>query len=901
MGGELMENEGRKLVLVDGHATAFRAYHGMGVNLSNSKGEPTAAVLGFLNLFNAVRKATEPEFIAVVFDPPGGSFRNEVYPEYKAHRPPMPEELRQQMRRIREALEAMQVPVLEMSGFEADDVIGSLAVRAVEAGGTALVCSVDKDLLQVVRPGIRIWREHLQTLEVMDEEAVVRKLGVRPDQVATYLGLVGDSSDNIPGVPGVGAKTAAALLQEYGTLEAILEAAPAITKKKLSENLQAYADKAFLSRDLATLRLDCVPSLDWEQFRWSFKPSRAIREFYREMEFQSLLKELGGETIEERTTDYATIRTSEQLAAVVAGIRKARLAAIDTETTDLDVLTAELVGISLSWGLNQAVYIPVGHHDTSGSQLTLDAVRDALNGLFDDPSVRWVAHHWGYDYKILLGAGFHAPRVHGDTMIASYLANPERQGSNRLKDLAVQWLGIQMTEIRELIGGGDDLISMASVTVEDSSRYACQDADATLQLHHKLEEQIQRNELDTVYRQVELPLSNVLSHMELEGVRIDRPWFAEMSRKAEFQLDEIASEIYGIAGKIFKINSPKQVAELLFEDLKLPSQKKGKSGAYSTDVTVLESISHLHPLPAKLLEYRQIEKLKGTYIDPLPTMIHPKTGRVHTSFNQTVAATGRLSSSNPNLQNIPVRSDAGKLIRQGFIPRAEGWKLIAADYSQIELRILAHLSGDEALIEAFTSGADVHAMTASRIFGLPLGEVTSAQRGQAKAINFGIIYGMSDSRLSRDLELSKSDAKRFIEDYFRVYSGVHRFIESTKEQAKRDGFVSTILGRRRFIADIDSRNFSARSFAERIAVNTPIQGTSADMIKLAMIRVDERIRREKLAGRMILQVHDELIIDAPESEVEAMTRILREEMAAALPLRVPIVVDVAVGNNWAEC
>jgi DNA polymerase-1 len=389
--------------------------------------------------------------------------------------------------------------------------------------------------------------------------------------------------------------------------------------------------------------------------------------------------------------------------------------------------------------------------------------------------------------------------------------------------------------------------------------------------------------------------------MELEGVRIDRKWFADLSKKAELQLDEIASDIYGIAGKIFKINSPKQVAEILFEELKLPTQKKGKSGAFSTDVTVLESISHLHPLPAKLLEYRQIEKLKGTYMDPLPTMIHHKTGRVHTSFNQTVAATGRLSSSNPNLQNIPVRSDAGKLIRQGFVPRAAGWKLIAADYSQIELRILAHLSGDEALIEAFTSGNDVHRMTASRIFGTPLPEVTSAQRGQAKAINFGIIYGMSDARLSRDLELSRDDAKKFIEDYFRVYSGVHGFIENTKEQAKKSGYVTTMLGRRRFVSDIDSRNFQARGLAERIAVNTPIQGSSADMIKLAMIRVDGRIRREKLEGRMILQVHDELIVDAPEGEVETMVQILREEMAAALPLRVPIVVDVAVGNNWAEC
>lgn len=895
-----MSTEKRTLVLIDGHSNVHKAYHAIREQLTNSKGEPTSAVYGFINQFLRIVKETRSPYVVVVFDPPGKSFRSDSYADYKANRPPMPEDLKLQEGRIRQALELMGVPVMEIPGFEADDVLGALAIRAVEAGGEALICSVDKDLLQVVRPGIRIWREHLQKLEILDEDGVVAKLGVKPGQVATYLGLVGDSSDNIPGVPGVGAKTAAALLQEYGTLEAILDAAPSLVKKKIFQNLLEHAEAAKLSRELATLRLDCVTEFDWDRFNWSYQPTNALRDFYREMEFQTLLKELGGETVEQRTTSYDTITTAEQLAKVADGIRRAGLCAIDTETTELDVLSADLVGISLSWARNQAVYIPLGHRG-GGPQLALSQVREMLGPLLADPSIRWVAHNWGYDFKILHLAGFPAPVAAADTMIASYLANPERQGSNRLKDLALELLGIQMTEIRELIGDGDDMITMASVTVEDSARYACQDADATLQLHHCLQPRLDENDLNRVYREVELPLINVLGRMELEGVRIDTNWFARLAKEADEQLEAMTREIHAIAGTPFKINSPKQVGELLFEKIGLKGGKRGKTGAFSTDMSVLEELSSQHPLPAKLLEYRQIEKLKSTYITPLPSLIHPRTGRVHTSFNQAVAATGRLSSSNPNLQNIPVRTEAGRAIRQGFIPRADGWRLFAADYSQIELRILAHLSGDSSLIEAFKSGGDVHTLTASKIFHLAVSEVTSTQRSQAKAINFGIIYGMSSARLARDLGMHPDEAKQFIEDYFRIYSGVHDFIEGTKARARRDGYVTTMVGRRRYVTDIEARNFQQRSFAERVAVNTPIQGTSADMIKLAMIRVDERLRRERLEARMILQVHDELIFDAPQGELQVLEQLVREEMANALPLSVPLRIDTASGLNWAEC
>jgi DNA polymerase-1 len=895
----MVPNTNKTLVLLDGHSNIFKAYHAIRDQLTNSKGEPTSAVYGFINaMLRLVRTIGSPYFV-VVFDPPGESFRSSTYAEYKANRPPMPQELRDQEKRIRQMLKILKVPVVELAGFEADDVIGALALRALENGGEALVCSVDKDLLQLVRPGLRVWREHLQKLEVLETEGVIEKMGVRPEQVAAYLGLVGDSSDNIPGVPGVGAKTAAALLNEFGTLEAILEAAPTLTKKKISESLVANREAALLSRDLATLRTDCVTDFNWDAFRWSYEPSQALREFYREMEFQNLLKELGGETLADRTTRYSILHTRAELNQLAEQIRTAGVVALDTETSDLEPLTADLVGISLSWELNQAAYIPLGHG--SSAQAKLSDVQATLGPLLSDSSIRWVGHNWGYDSKMLMLNGLPAPVAAGDTMIGSYLLNPERSGTQRLKDLAVQWLGIQMTEITELIGDESDLVTMASVTTEKAADYACQDADATLQLHRHFEPKLEEAHLSEVYRTLELPLVNVIASMELEGIRIDARHFQRLSRESEKALEAMTGDIYAIAGRPFKINSPKQVAELLFDELDLPSEKKGKSGQRSTDVSVLESISHLHSLPAKLLEYRQLEKLKNTYTDPLPTMVHPKTGKIHTSFNQTIAATGRLSSSNPNLQNIPVRTEAGRGIRAGFIPRGPGWKLLAADYSQIELRILAHLSGDASLLEAFTSGSDVHTLTASKVFGIPLAEVSREQRTQAKAINFGIIYGMSQFRLGKDLGISQDAARRFIEDYFRIYSGVHRFIEETKRDAKRDGFVTTLLGRRRFVSDINSRNFQNRSFAERVAVNTPIQGTSADMIKAAMIRVHARLQRENLRARMVLQVHDELIFDTPEEEIEVLTGLVREEMAGALPLRVPIQVDVEVGNNWAEC
>lgn len=891
--------EKKKLILIDGHATLHKAYHAIRDSLTNARGEPTSAVYGFLNTFFRLQELLSFHHIVVVFDPPGKVFRHEVFKEYKANRPPAPEDLKLQGNRVQQALELMGVPVVIVSGFEADDVIASLAYQAVASGGEAVVCSSDKDLLQIASPGIVIFREHLQKTEWLNETGVMEKLGVRPDQVPAYLGLVGDSSDNIPGVPGVGKKTAVELLREYDTMDAILAAAPEMKKKKLSQNLQEFASVARLSEQLATLATECMPEFSWEDYEWVYEPSAPLRDFYREMNFQGFLKAMGGDTVDERETEYAIVSSRAGLERVAQAIRKARLAAIDTETTDLDTFKADLVGISISWKKNQAVYIPVGH--TNGSvDLAREDLREILSPLLRDPDIRWVAHHWNYDYKILKRAKLDPGCVRGDTLIAAYLLQPDRSSSLGLKALALSILGIQMTEIGELIGDGDDLVTMAGVSIEQTANYACQDADVTLQLHNYFDKELKKAGLVKLYEEVEVPLINVLAEMELEGIRIDTDHFRKLSRDAEKLLKRLTGEVYEIAGCEFNINSPKQVGEVLFEKLKLPTGKKGKSGAYSTDVTVLEGLKNQHPLPAKLLEYREVDKLKSTYIDPLPGLINSRTGRVHTSFNQTIAATGRLSSSNPNLQNIPIRTEAGREIRRGFVARGEGWKLMSADYSQIELRILAHLSGDEALREAFQSGTDVHTMTASKVFGVPAGQVDSTMRGQAKVINFGIIYGMTEFRLARDLDISRDKARQFIADYFTVYSGVKDFIEKTKEQAREQGFVTTLLGRRRFVPDINSRNGNQRALAERVAVNTPIQGTSADMIKVAMLRVDEALRGAGGQTRMLLQVHDELIFDVPEEEIPSVQELVGKEMAAALTLDVPIKVDIEVGTNWAE-
>lgn len=939
----------RRLVLIDGHANVFRAYHAIREALTNSRGEPTHATLGFLSSFLRLRKQVDCSHVAFVFDAHAPSFRHLADENYKANRRETPADLLVQLTRIRQVLGAMRVPMVESPGFEADDELATLAVRAVESGGRALICSVDKDILQVVRPGITVWREHLGKTEELDAEGVRARMGVPPEQIADYLALVGDSSDNIAGIPGVGPKTAVQLLEEYGSVAGLVAAAGSLPdkKKKLKENILAHGERCLRTLEMTRLRLDVPVEFSWERFAWRLELTEELRQLLLELEFGRLLSELGlgassapaapakaagrkaapsageeqtslfdppqedgpaaGEsgapaaTAPARDADYRNCTTAESIREAADAIRRARICAIDTETTGLDPFTAELAGISLSWAPDQGVYIPVGHADGS-PQVPIGEVRAIMNPLFAEAGIEWVAHHWKFDWRILDAAGFVPPRATDDTMLSAWLLVPDRAqaGTYGLKGLARDKLGVEMTTFVEVAGGGKDA-NIAKVPAVVAGRYAAQDADMTLALHRWFEPRLQEAGLLGVLREIEMPLVPVLCRMEREGVRIDRGYFAELSREVEADLARISGEIHELAGREFNINSPRQVGEVLFEDLKLPAGKKVKSGGYSTDVTVLEDLAKMHPLPARLLDYRRLEKLRGTYIDALPNSINPRTGRVHTSYGQTDAATGRLASNSPNLQNIPVRTQDGQRVRRGFTAREPGWKLVAADYSQIELRILAHMSGDAALAEAFRAGADIHALTASRVLGIPVPELTPAQRNQAKAINFGIIYGMGAFSLSRQLEIPRATAEQFIADYFRAYPGVKAFMDGTREEAHRTGFVRTLTGRRRPIADINSPNQSVRNQAERIAINTPIQGTSADMIKLAMIRVDGRIAREGLRARMILQVHDELIVDAPGDEVEAVRALLVEEMGAALPLGgVPVRVDVESGDNWAE-
>ncbi len=937
----------KRLVLVDGHANVFRAYHAIREALTNSRGEPTHATLGFISSFLRLRRQVDCSHVVFVFDAHAPSFRHLADENYKANRRETPADLLVQLRRIREVLAAMRVPTVEAPGFEADDELATLAVRAVESGGSALICSVDKDILQVVRPGITVLREHLGKTEELDAEGVRARMGVPPGQVADYLALVGDSSDNIAGIPGVGPKTAVQLLEEFGSVAALVAAAPGFPekKKKLKESLLAHGERCLRTLEMTRLRLDVPVEFSWERFAWRFEPTEELRRLLLELEFGRLLAELGmgsapakpavapkpsrrPPAAEEQTSlfdapaqdapaatedpapaagapareaHYRNLTTPASIREAADAIRKARICAIDTETTGLDPFTAELVGISLSWAPDQGVYIPMGHRDGS-PQVPIGEVRAILDPLFAEPGIEWVAHHWKFDWRMLDAAGFAPPRATDDTMLSAWLLVPDRAqaGTYGLKGLARDKLGIEMTTFEEIAGSGRGA-NIALVPADVAGRYAAQDADMTLALHRWFSPRLGEAGLARVLHEIEMPLTPVLCRMEREGVRIDRDYFAQLSREVEADLATISAEIHAMAGREFNINSPRQVGEILFEHLKLPAGRKVKSGGYSTDVTVLEDLAKMHPLPARLLDYRRLEKLRGTYIEALPNSIHPRTGRVHTSYGQTDAATGRLASNSPNLQNIPVRTQDGQRVRRGFTAREPGWKLVAADYSQIELRILAHMSGDAALAEAFRAGADIHALTASRVLGIPVAELTPAQRNQAKAINFGIIYGMGAFSLSRQLEIPRATAEQFIADYFRAYPGVKAFMDGTREEAHRTGFVRTLTGRRRPIADINSPNQSIRNQAERIAINTPIQGTSADMIKLAMIRVDGRITREGLRARMILQVHDELIVDAPGEEVERVEALLVEEMAAALPLgEVPVRVDVGSGDNWAE-
>ena len=894
----------KRLFLVDGMAIAYRAYFAFVNNpLINSKGENTSAVFGFANTLLKLFKDYHPDYLTILFDTPAPTFRHRMHAEYKATREKMPDEMASQLPRLRQLADAMRVPILEREGYEADDLIGTLAIRAADQDLDVTILSGDKDFMQLVRPGIQLLnpRRSADDYETIGIEAVIAKFGVEPDKVIDVLGLMGDSSDNVPGVPGVGPKTATRLIQECGSLEAVLDSAADFTQKKLRENLIQYADQARLSKELVTIRIDSPVDLDLETMDTSGGFDQpALVDLFQELEFSRLLRQLdlSAPAAEKESTPvhYQLIQEIDAAEKLVADLRARGAFAFDLETTSLDPRQAEIVGIAVAWEKGEAAYLPIGH--TQGKNLDSKQILQLFKPLLEEPGIHKYGQNLKYDTSILIHHDIEPGGIEFDTMIADYLLDPgDRQ--HGLEAMARNHLGYQMQPIEELIGKGKEQISFAAVEQEKASFYACEDADITYRLVELLRPRLQKREVDTLFAEMEMPLIEVLRDMELRGVAIDVEFLRQFSTELEANMSELRTRIYAAAGEEFNVNSTQQLAHILFEKIGLKPRRKTKTG-YSTDVNVLEELAQEHPLPGHLLDYRELAKLKSTYVDALPALVHPKTGRIHASFNQTITATGRLSVSDPNLQNIPVRTPLGREIRKAFVADRSDALILSADYSQIELRLLAHLSGDEYLCEAFRAGEDIHARTATLLFNLLPGFITPQMRAQAKTVNFGIIYGQTPFGLSRQLGIPLKRAREFIENYFSVYAQVKKFIDATIEQARKDGYVKTLLGRRRYLPEIDSSNTRRREFAERTAVNSPIQGSQADMIKLAMIAIHQKLQKRQLDATMILQVHDELVFEVGQKDLEEVDELVRTEMVNALELNVPVEVESNSGPNWFE-
>ncbi len=918
------------LYLLDGHALIYRAFFAMiSRPLTTSKGENTSAPFGLSRFLVRILDEHKPDYVGVVLDA-GDSYRTELYEEYKATREKMPDELAASMDRCREVVEAFQVPVIEIEGWEADDVIGTLARQASDEGLHTVIVSGDKDFYQLIDENVHLLNPGRRGAGAVEEAEVTpanasERLGVPPHLVVDYLALIGDSSDNVPGVRGIGPKTAPGLLERFGSLEQLLVGADRVESNRVRNALHEYADMARLSRDLVTIRTDVPVELDLDALRRG-PPDRArLRELFLELEFHSMAREYApdepeptdaapGRSASERR--YETITDLDRLAAVMAELRNAVTFAVDTETTSIDPMRARLVGISLSADPGKAWYLPFAHvppasvPDSEGNpSFAFDSVdipnlppvtSEAMSGLREllaDPDLAKVGHNIKYDMIVLERAGAPLGGIDFDTSLASYVLDPGKR-AHSLDVLGLERLKRKLISYSDVTGSGRAQIPFSEVPLDRATEYAAEDADVTLELYAVLKEDLEQHEMLDLLHDVEMPLVPVLAAMEMRGVGIDGAFFDQLAEKFAGELEQVEDEIRKLAGTEVNLRSVPQLRTLLFETLELPVVKKTKTGP-STDESVLSQLAEEgHEVPRLILEYRELDKLDSTYVRKLPTMVNPETGRIHTSFNQTVAATGRLSSSDPNLQNIPIRSPLGRQIRRGFVP-AEGQLFVSADYSQIELRVLAHLSGDPVFVEAFRGNGDIHRETAARIFGVASEAVNSAMRDRAKTINFGLIYGQGGSALARQLGISRSEAEGFIQDYFERFAGVRDYLETMKDTAREKGYVETLLGRRRYIPEIRSRNPGVRGFGERLATNSPIQGTAADLIKLAMIRLHARFGDGP--NRMLLQVHDELLFEVPEDEVENAIRIVTEEMEGAIELSVPLNVDVGSGPSWYDC
>jgi DNA polymerase I len=884
------------LYLIDGTAYIHRAYHAVR-GLTNSKGIPTNAVFGFTRMLISLIEQKKPRYVGMHFDAKGPTFRHEMYPEYKANRPPMADDMVVQLPYIKKVSAAFNMPVYEIEGLEADDVMGTLAVKAAEAGFEVVLVTGDKDFMQLVSDKITIW-DPMKT-KTIDRATIQKELGIEPEQVVDMMGLAGDSADNVPGVPGIGPKTAQALIASFGNMAALYDQVDTITKKKQHENLVNFKEQAFLSRQLVTIKTDAAIDFDAEALVYETPDKKKLTALFKELEFKQLQRTFVEET-PQKPKSYHAILDEVALVKLLKRLAVAEVVALDTETTSPVPMLAELVGISFAIEADEAFYIPLNHvYEGAPAQLSWDLVLQHLKPFLEDPGTKKIGQNIKYDWMVLARHGVDLQGVYFDTMLASYLLDPSRR-SHGMDQIALDYLGHKTTTYKEVTGTGQKAISFAQVEVEKAVPYACEDADITLALYHHLMPQLTENGLDKLFEQVEMPLVPVLMAVEMAGICVDKPRLRALSERFAQQLAQLEKEIYEQAGETFNIKSSQQLGYILFEKLKLPTQKKTqKKTAYSTDVNVLTLLADKHDLPALVLRHRSLAKLKSTYTDALLALIHPQTGRIHTSFNQTVTATGRLSSSDPNLQNIPIRTEEGREIRQAFVPR-DGWHLVAADYSQIELRILAHYSKDAILTEAFQKDEDIHTRTAAEVFKVFPSFIDTELRRQAKVINFGIIYGMGAFRLSKELGISHKMAKSYIDNYFARYKGVKDFIDQTIETARETGQTGTLLGRIRRLPDINAKNHNIRQFAERIAVNTPIQGTAADLLKVAMIEVADAFKAKRFEAAMLLTVHDELVFEVPPAELAEVRRLVRDIMEHVWDLRVPLKVNIANGADWAE-
>lgn len=920
-----------RLVLIDGSSYLYRAFHAL-PPLSNAQGEPTGALFGVVNMLRSTLKE-RPAYVAFVVDAPGKTFRDDLYNQYKANRPPMPDELRSQVEPMCRIVEALGISILRVPGVEADDVIGTLALQGLAQDLKVTISTGDKDFAQLVRPGIEL--VNTMTGSRMDSDAaVMEKFGVRADQIIDLLALMGDAVDNVPGVEKCGPKTAAKWLAEYQHLDGVMAAAPAM-KGKIGENLRAALERLPLNRELVTIRTDVQLDASPTTLALREQDVPELTELYTRYGFTQALKELGApvpapvaaseatpslrgtaagfargsvEAPAAGTLDpalsapgeYETVLTAEQLQAWVERLQQADLISFDTETDALDAMRARLVGISLAVEPGRAAYIPVGHdYPGAPAQLPMQQVLDALRPALQDPAKKKLGQHGKYDLHVLRRHGVAVQGYHDDTMLESFVLNSTATRHD-MDSLALRYLGYSTIKFEDVAGKGAKQIPFSQVGIDEASRYAAEDADITLRLHHALQPKLLAEPaLDSVYRNIEMPLVPVLASIEANGVRIDTDELRRQSQDLSSRMLAAQQKATELAGRSFNLDSPKQLQAVLFDELKLPAVVKTPKGQPSTNEEALEAIADQHELPRVILDYRGLAKLRSTYTDKLPEMVNPDTGRVHTSYHQSGAATGRLSSSDPNLQNIPIRTEDGRRIRRAFVA-PEGFQLLAADYSQIELRIMAHLSEDPGLVRAFEQGADVHRATAAEVFGRTLEEVTPNERRAAKAINFGLMYGMSAFGLARNLGIDRGQAQDYVALYFSRYPGVRDFMERMRQQARDQGYVETLFGRRLYLNDIHARNQGLRAGAERAAINAPMQGTAADIIKRAMVDVDQWLRDSGAPARMILQVHDELVFETESSFVEDLRLQVVERMSQAAKLRVPLVVDTGVGNNWDE-